>query len=241
MKMNHIITVIFIILLSIDICPQNLAIVRLKGTYNFFAMSDETAMQNDLLKDLKVQGIPAIATESFPPYYGLQLQLVYIIKSNSGKEYHLGFFFDQASTGGRIDYKDYSGEIKVDQLFKAFSFGPTGELNKDLGGNFNCTLGLSIPLIFGSIGVKNESRIGNNINTQQVDFLSFTVGIESGITFSYLLQNISIGINLDRLIAFSSSYTLDTNSDVKLLNNAGDPVTMGMNGPRFGLTLGYSF
>ena len=239
MKLIPFITVIFIILFSLDICPQNLAIFRVKGTYNFFSMSDESGLQNDLLNQLTGQVIPAVAVESFPPYYGLQLQLVYILRSNAGKEYHLGFFLDQASTGGRIDYKDYSGEIKLDQLFQAFSFGPVGEVVKDLGNNFNITLGLNVPLIFGSFKIKSYSRIATSVNNQEVDFSAFTVGLEPGLTLSYLFHNVSVGINMDFLMAFSSSYTLDSNSELKLLNNSGNPVTMGMNGVRLGLVLGY--
>jgi hypothetical protein len=46
---------------------------------------------------------------------------------------------------------------------------------------------------------------------------------------------------MNYLSAFSSSYTLESNSDVKLLNKSGDPIIVGINGWRFGLALGYSF
>jgi hypothetical protein len=239
MKLNLFITVIFILIFSLDICPQNSVILRLKGNYNFFSMSDETALQNDLLSEVNTQGIPAEAVESFPPYYGLEFQLLFIAKSDPGKEYHVGLFFDQSSTGGRIDYKDYSGEIKVDQLFKAFSIGPIGEITKDVGNNFNLAVALKIPLIFGSFKIKSESRLGTMTNSQEIDFSAFTVGLEPGISLSYLFHKVSIGINMDWLIAFPSSYTLDSNSDLKLLNQSGDPVSIGMNGARFGLALGY--
>jgi hypothetical protein len=241
MKLIYFFTIIFLIFLSIDICPQDVVIVRLKGTYNFFSMSDETAMQKDLLQEILNQNVPAVASESFPPDYGVQFQFLYILTSKTGKEYHLGFFFDHASTNARIDFKNSSGEFKLDQQFKAFSFGPVGELYKDLGSNFNFTVGLSLPLIFGSFGVKAESRTGNNVSTQQFDFSSVTLGFEPGFTLSYLFQHVTLGINMDYLAAFSSSYYLNSDSEVKLLNKSGDPISMGMNGWRFGLALGYRF
>ncbi|MDR3667877.1 MAG: hypothetical protein P4L35_13625 [Ignavibacteriaceae bacterium] len=42
-------------------------------------------------------------------------------------------------------------------------------------------------------------------------------------------------------MAIPASYTLDSNSDAKLLNSSGEPISMGINGWRFGLALGYSF
>jgi hypothetical protein len=203
-------------------------------------MSDETVLQDDLLQQIKALGIPAVVTESFPGTPGIQFQVLWIGHKASGKEYHLGFFIDKASTNGRIYYKSYSNEFKVDELFKAYSFGPTGELCAPLSDKINFALGMSLPLIFGYFDVTSENNSGIN-SISSLSFNTFTLGIEPGISVYYCHNGLNLGINLDYLFRFAASYNYSENYDASLKTRSGGDVNMGMTGGRLGFLIGYSF
>jgi hypothetical protein len=233
--------VLLVLISSINIFPQAHISFSVTGTYNLFGMTDETGIQNQLLQQIHDQGIPAVATESFPAYYGMQFRIMFIFPDTSEIKYLLGPYLDVASTGGRIDYKDYSGEVKVDQLFSAYSLGFSGEMKIPLNNNFYLSPSLSIPLIFGSFKVKSDTRIGNSSTTQELDFNATSFGFQPGISLSYDYSHFTIGINASYLISLATTYTLDSNANAELLNSQGGKVTMGMNGVRLGIILGCNF
>ncbi len=48
--------------------------------------------------------------DSFPAYYNYQIQAAYYFSP----DFLAGVYTDYTSTGGRVDYKDYSGEMRND-------------------------------------------------------------------------------------------------------------------------------
>ena len=204
-------------------------------------MSDEIVIQNELLQQVQALNIPAVATETFPAHIGMQFRIMIVAANSSGIDYLLGPYLDVASTGGRIDYKDYSGEVKIDQIFKAYSIGITGEIKIPVGNNFHLSPSFSIPLIYGTMQVANETRIGENTVSQDLNFTATTIGLQPGFTVGYDISKISFGLHLSYLFSFPASYTLNSNSNIKLQNKHGDQITMGTTGFRLGLILGYNF
>jgi hypothetical protein len=66
--------------------------------------------QDDIIKAI---GVPAKATDNFPPY------LTYNLGVNLNlRNFIIGIEVGHGSTGGRVYYEDYSGLFKADQLFK---------------------------------------------------------------------------------------------------------------------------
>jgi hypothetical protein len=204
-------------------------------------MKDESGIQDQLLQQLQGLGIPASKTESFPPDIGIQIRLLIIIQGNSGIEYRLGPYIDYASTEGRIDYKDYSGEIKVDQVFNAISVGITSEMKFALDDNFYLSPTFSMPVIFGSLHFTSDTRVGDKSASNGFEFLATAFGLQPGISLSYEYSDFTLGLNASYLLCFSSSYTLNSNNDVILMNESGLKAGIGMTGPRLAFILGYNF
>jgi hypothetical protein len=232
---------IIILFASINIYPQVHVLISVSGTYNSFNMTDEAGIQHELLQQLQLQNIPALATETFPAHSGMQFQLLFRIDNPSGIKYFVGPYLDIASTGGRIDYKDYSGEIKIDQLFKAYSFGITGEIKIPVADNFYLSPSLSIPIIFGSMQINSETRVGDYKDSQNYSFAATSFGLQPSIALGYDYSKFTIGLNLSYLLCMPTSYSPESNSEAFLKNNNGEKVTIGMNGLGLGVILGYNF
>lgn len=239
-KLIYIFILFFVFGLKITF-SQSYISLRTTGEYNIFSMSDLKKVQTEIQSDMINSGIPASIVESFPPYFGLQLEIVLPATFINAADLNYGFLIDFSSTGGRVDYKDYSGEVKFDQVVKAFSFGVLIEFQKIKNEHLFFTYGLKVPLIIASLDNKGTTIIGDNYSENNFKFNSFSVGIEPNFNLFYAVNNFIFGVSLGYLICIPSNYTYSENSDAFLQKRNGDPVTIGTNGLRLGLKVGYNF
>lgn len=87
------------------------------GTYHMRELKDMMTSTRSYYKSLN---IPAETMHSFPPYYNFHLQFIHGLDETSS----LGGYMEYASTGSRIDYRDYSGNVGEDLIIEMVGVGP---------------------------------------------------------------------------------------------------------------------
>jgi hypothetical protein len=216
---------------------ENRAQIFVKVNYNFFDMSGLKDLQSDILSDIKNQGIEARITESYPAFFGFQAGLLFPLE----EKFFIGGFFDHTSTGGRIHYSDYSGEIKADQIAKANSIGGILSLkavNKEL---FNLDIQLCARFIFISFDNEFLFRIGEEQQKQKYSFSSFSFGIEPGVVPSLVLSSFNIGLSVSYLLSLSTTLEYDDYEEAYLTSSSGEKVGINWSGLKLGVIVIYTF
>jgi len=215
--------------------------VYVKGSYNFFNMSDLKNLQQEFYDDLIQQGIGAKITDSYPAHYGLQAGLLIPLALSSAKEIRLGGFVDFTSTGGRVHYSDYSGEIKIDQKATAVSIGATISFSAYTKDIFQLYLDLNTRIIFSKLKNEISSRLFEQTETQTLDFSSVSFGFEPAIVPSINVYPFNFGISVSYMLALPTTLQFSAYDGANLLNKNGDEVTINWSGFKLGLIAKYLF
>ncbi|MGE5500195.1 MAG: hypothetical protein ACM3Q2_19140 [Syntrophothermus sp.] len=210
--------------------------VRGKVTYNHFSADDLKTIQEQLAGQLRSIGIPVSVVESFPPYYGMQFQVLFPVKDSA--KLNMGFYYEQFSTGGRLHYKDYSGEVGIDQILKANVAGLLLEKILEPKHNVSFSLNIGLSLIWASLDMKTFERIYDQRDESTEVLKNFTLGLLPGFSLSYNLFNVVFSGGVSYQICLPSAF--DYNGEI-VKNQNGDPYRPGMQGIRFSLGLGYNF
>src|SRR5438477_595073 len=81
-----------------------------------YSMRSQKTFRDEFLTS---SGLPMKIVDNFPIYYSFGLKGVFRINDASA----VGAMLEYMSTGGRLDYKDYSGHALLDQALKATQYG----------------------------------------------------------------------------------------------------------------------
>lgn len=208
---------------------QNL-IFSFRSGIGSYAMTDLKANQDNLIDQLPVM---ASKTDEFPSYFVFGLDGLYSLTNTL----FVGVSFDYQSTGGRIAYSDFSGDIKIDHKINAPMIAAT--LQKRLVGNESFSLlgELKAGLLFTDFSISSRTLIGTSVTKEIIEFtgLSPTAGMKmvlrKGIGPFFLQAG--VGFMLD----FGSEIKLK-DEDAILINNNGDPAKTGWGGLRADFGIG---
>ena len=204
-------------------------------SYNNYSMSEMAGLQNELLNDMLENNIPADITESFPAYVGFKIGFLIPVDNNDKRIISLGGILQHNSTGGRIHYGDYSGEIGVDQILKVTSIGAILNYESHMSPNFDLALNFSINYMISGLSNEIYLKVGDESQNEELNFNSYSFGLEPEIIPSFNMGIMRFGISLSYLVYFSSSLEYESFSDAYLVNNNGDKVNINWSGFRIGL------
>ncbi len=212
-----------------------------KGSYNSFHMNDLKNLQSELLNEITSNGIPAVKTETYPSYVGTVIGLLLPIYEKENNTIFAGVLGEYTSTGGRIHYQDFSGEIRADQVVSAFSLGGTIDYEKYYTEQFDVDFQLSAKLIFSSMKNDFLLQVGDAKQFQQFEFHSTSFGFEPAIIPNIKVSPIQLGISISYLLNLPTYLEYDLFSNAFLINNKGERVTINWSGFRFGFLVGVVF
>ena len=232
-------TVILFLLCGLNYKTEAQVFVKLN--YNFSNMSDLKDLQRELQSDLTTQGIEAQITEAYPAHLGFQIGLLFLLNPSGDRDLWLGGFYDYATTGGRVHYSDYSGEVKADQVANAYSVGGIISLSASDDELLKLDVSLSARLIFSDLDNEFLIRIGDEEQKETLSFSSLSFGIEPAITPSIVLSNFNLGLSVSYLASIPTSLEYSRNSNAYLVNKSGDKVSIDWSGLKLGLLVKYSF
>lgn len=222
-------------------CQQNISL-RARLMYNYYNLDDLKDLQQEGLRQFKERGVGISAVESFPPYWGTQLQALYYITKSDSQKFTIGLFYDFASTGARTHYSDYSGEIKYDYRLRAYTLGIVTGYLFNLTGNLVLNPSFSFPVTSAKLACSSYERLWNKISEEQLSFHNSTIGIMPGISLFYELRRFMLGVSLEyQAIIYQSGYKLESLYGGELKKDENTLVESGLDGLRTGLMFGINF
>jgi hypothetical protein len=208
-------------------------------SYSFFALSDLKELQKEFQAQLTDAGIPGKITDAFPPFVGFEAGLLVPVEESPEVDVLVGGSVEYASTGGRVHYRDYSGESIADQKAHYIAFGAAGERTMHLTPSTDLGLRLSVKLLVSRLNNTFTFRVGDQTEISRPNFHSTSVGIEPAVMPTFPLLGFRAGVSVSYLLALPTSLEYDNLSNAFLVNGRGDKVSIDWGGFRFGIVASF--
>jgi hypothetical protein len=196
----------------------------------WFGMHDlkdfQESLQHSYPVDTKI-------TEQFPVFFIYDVA----IYGRVGGSNFVGFYYQYGSTGGRIHYQDFSGEITSDQLIHYNTLGLTlgGELS--LAKNFLLRVDLHPGATFSNLDFNEVVKVGNEVSRASFKFHSinatFQPTIELHKVWGQFATKVFAGFHLP---AYSGKLKYEENKNSYLTGGGNDPIVADWTGLRLGLS-----
>jgi hypothetical protein len=219
----------FILFLGIILPAQCFSQVHASFSFGVagFSMKEMKRYQPQIKMQLPVD---AKIIESFPSYWSYEFSLT----GEVNDWMRLGAITGYTSTGGRMHYADYSGEIACNQTTTAKMIGLQAEvlLNPNEGPPvvFVCKTGATL----GHYTFDMLVDINHNADSEHYKFVANNAFIESGLNiYKQIIRNLSVtlygGYNIN---VYKDKVKLTNNRDLYLLDQNGKPVHLDWTGFR---------
>jgi hypothetical protein len=229
--MKKLFVIIFIISLALKV-HSDAYDFRMKIGYITFNMKHLKELQNEILEDINSIGIQS---KKFGNYSNtLSYQIQFLRKKT-------GFFYEFASTGSRIDYRDYSGNYTFDQILNKHAIGFHGEHNPIPQFTDNLIQYIQIAYTFTTLDYKERVKVfGENLADSSTLFYSKGGSLELGVSYKLLEEPILVMFDVGGSVAYSQAFYLKGNSDAQLSTeeNLVNPTWSGF---KVGFTFSYDF
>lgn len=191
----------------------------LSATYGSFNMSTQRQIQDYTLNSFS----PIKMVSSFPSRFGLEMTTGVRVGQGS---FTLGPAFSYFSTGGRLHYADYSGEVSFDQIAECFMVGLHA---KGLISNPEKKLRMYLAATASAVFTTLEYRSYFALGTQ-------TESSEEQVT----VVNYSLRPALSVQRSFAQDFYAEVHLGYDLQLIKGDP-KVEWDGLRCGIAIGYHF
>lgn len=211
--------------------------IRFRLSQNNLDMQDLKNFENNIFANLKNNGISAKKFGSYPNASGYQIQIARSIDSTS----YLGLLGDFCSTGSRIHYEDYSGELLTDQVVSRRSLGIFLELTSKPFHIFSLCLTTKLFYIRSELEINSKIRVYDEKADEKNYFNSNDINIAPSIAFQ--MKYLHILIRLE----FGYEHSIYSNSFDKRGNQKESqfqlykPINAKWDGLRKGLLIGIYF
>ena len=205
--------------------------------YGSYDMSDLKDLQSEQAKNISDSLNTSPKTMyNFPAYWGFRVSTRYV-KNRHNYSFDVGY----NTTGGRIHYSDYSGEIKVDKKVSNTNFAlgySYALLNSE---HFKLSAGIALGIAFSTIDAENLVEI--YVSEEKVQYTREYHGHQlftspeicfSYAPFKFLFLELTAGYHYQ---LNSSAMHDDSAGDLK--NNKGGNVSPNWSGYRLGAGIGY--
>jgi hypothetical protein len=153
---------------------------RFKASYGTYNLEEITGFHRLLRNEVSSIGINPKIVKEFPPYLNFQVQFYFM-----RDDYNLGLFLGKASTGGRITYSDYSGEVTINTIISKYPIGITVEKFINRHGNLSLFVIAQLSYILSYLDVNEYLKIFSENQINSLEFISHGIGFEPGVGLDY--------------------------------------------------------
>jgi hypothetical protein len=142
--------------------------------------------------------LPVRVVDQFPNYISMQGEILFPFRERQS----IGLLFGTGSSGARINYQDYSGELNTDLIILRYTFGLVFDWSLyTFGQNKDIIFRLIPVLILNELKVEEFVRIGEESVSETTKFKCTSGGVNFQLAFKYTLQRVHflpyIGILVD--------------------------------------------
>jgi hypothetical protein len=202
--------------------------IKIEGGYGLgsYTMTDLKKMNTSVLETLPVE---AGITDNFPvrPYYYLSIDY------NFNPGFSIGLTGNYNTTGSRISYKDYSGELIFDNILSSYSPG----------------IQLSVALVDKKFKISEVNNISCSLSrlkikekvissSEEYKYKSNSIQFEPGIKVSFPFSRFEIGAKAGYLLDLKGINRLKGDRDTILKDTkTGDEIKTNWSGFRISISI----
>jgi hypothetical protein len=199
--------------------------------YGKYAMDDLKTLQHSYLVNLPVN---AEIVNNFPARPFPEIKVFYFLKILSA-----GLTYSFHSTGSKVNYKDYSGEINYTQITNLNAFGQFVRLRFLNVKHMRASLSFQTNLAYTNLKLSQTVQIFDENASEAYKLKAFSIFGEPGLDVIFPFKNFEIGL--------FGGYCIDTKGEFYLNNDASMHITLPDNknartnwsGYRIGIMLNY--
>lgn len=226
-----------IIVFAVVICERTAAQHMVGVGFGYFEpkMTIMKGYQKQMQTDFP---LPPRITESFPSYYYFSLR--YNTLFGKRDQFQTGASIAFMSTGGRVQYSDYSGSLTADQLIKNFSVAiPVAYAiqNKRMGG---IRFGTEVQVSQSELELLFDANVANVSQKESFFFSSRHLALEPFVSLFQQFGSLELQARFGYNVAvLNGSLFLQGNKDVFLLDNSSEKVRLDWSGVRVEFLISY--
>ncbi|GAB3811772.1 hypothetical protein [Pontibacter rugosus] len=178
-----------------------------------FSMKSMKEFQEMVIEELEVN---AKAVDNYGPYF----QYGFNVAKSLNEDDRVGLFLERGSTGGRVAYKDYSGEVQVDTKLRYTSLGAfIYTLNPIKESEVKFIRGIEASLFFSKLKLESYSRIYSQSASSTEKFNSLGFGFKPFVGLQYPLFDMPTTLSLGYMLNASGAFHVPGDSDQYLVRN----------------------
>lgn len=209
--------------------------VRFKIGYGTYQMNQLKDLQKAIVTTLPVRGK---ATQSFPAYWNFQMKYLY----KTSDKNRIGAFIDYASTGGRIAYSDYSGELKVDNVVSRYGLGVSEEYVLAQKDALSLSGLIEASALYSRLMMDSFVKINDQSQKDLAKLKSLGLALEPGLLGEGKISKMTIGLSVGYQLSFCKPFHLKGERKAILTNTeTNKKVNPNWSGIRLGATIGINF
>jgi hypothetical protein len=183
--------------------------------------------------NLKILPVEAKITDNFPSVPNYDCGLFYLLN----KHISIGLTERYNTTGSRISYKDFSGQLTYDNILSSFATGVQGEYSLILK-NIRFSATSNISYSFSKLKMKN--LILRSVDLSK--YKSNSIQIEPCFKLSYIINKIELGARAGYQIDFGGKNKLNGDKNLILTNlTTGKEIQNNWSGIRVAVSIGIAF
>ncbi|SRR5258706_3882418 len=209
---------------------QNVFILG-ESNFSSFNMSDFKSIQRDFVVQ---SGLPLKIVDQFPTYFGWGG----VVAIESGK-FSYGLHGGYTSTGGRVDYEDYSGLARFDQSTKCYWFGPYFQAQLTKSDSWPVYFNFRGSYIHSKVDMNSLLIIGTSSQSYTESFYSWNYGFRPEFSVRKKINRIFIQASAGYEFQVHGKLYLTTNHNAYLRNSNGSNATAQWDGLRFSVGIGF--
>lgn len=227
--MKNILTIILLLIIYPTINFAQKTKFEVSYGIGAYSMNDLKSLNNLLLEKLPVKGK---ITDDFPPQPFESIKLT----TQFHNRFVVGITGSHNTTGSRVNYKDYSGQYKCDQLLTSYAPGIVIGMKLydaivDVYVNANATYSFT--------KLKIEETLMTE--TTKDSYTANSLSVHPEIKIAYSLKRFELSVNTGYLYDFGANFLAFDGRGLINNSNSGQKISSNWSGYRLALNLGYYF
>ena len=225
-------TLLLLVLLAVGVMParsQTFSLEVNPGVGTFAMQGLKRLVQSQNTNDLVPTGI----VQNYPAFLVFDAKGLF-----HGEQFRAGITGKYMSSGARISYRDYSGELRVDHLSRAYAVGGSFEKPVWTLNQLSLLLVGDLVLVRSFVDIKSYVAVHEESDSQTLGITSIGLGAEPAVRLRYRLGRFSTGINAGYFANWNAGLHLRGNRRAVLNGGAnGGPIRADWSGVRGSLHL----
>lgn len=181
-----------------------------------FRMASMKSFQEHIVSESDVN---AKATSAYPAYFQYGVSFIRDLDEQS----RWGFFYERGSTGGRIAYKDYSGEIKLDTPLRYNALGALLYSHKPIkNSTFDFVAGVEASVYFTKLKLESYTRIYEESVSEDNEAFANGLALKPFIGLQKVYFRLPVSLTIGYLVNANKHFHGKRNPDSYIPEGNGD-------------------